>query len=42
MDSLKQDLEAVEERARTDLGMIREGEVFFQVLEAPAAEGRDQ
>jgi cell division protein FtsB len=33
VDSLKQDLEAVEERARSDLGMIRDNEVFFQVLE---------
>ena len=35
MDSLKNDLEAVEERARSDLGMIREDEVFLQVLEKP-------
>ena len=33
VDSLKQDLEAVEERARSDLGMIRDNEVFFQVLD---------
>lgn len=34
---LKQGLEAVEERARNELGMIRRDEVFFQVLEgAPA------
>lgn len=30
---LKQGLEAVEERARSELGMIRKDEVFFQVLE---------
>ena len=35
VDSLKNDLEAVEERARSDLGMIREDEVFLQVLEKP-------
>lgn len=29
---LKQGSEAVEERARTDLGMIKPGEVFFQVV----------
>lgn len=29
---LKSGLDAVEEIARTDLGMIREGEVFFQVV----------
>ncbi len=35
---LKQGLEAVEERARNELGMIRRDEVFFQVLEsAPGA-----
>ncbi len=34
---LKQGLEAVEERARNELGMIRRDEIFFQVLEgAPA------
>ena len=30
---LKEGLEAVEERARRDLGMIKEGETFFQVIE---------
>lgn len=30
---LKQGLDAVEERARTELGMIREGETFYQVVE---------
>ena len=30
---LKQGLEAVEERARSELGMIRRDEVFFQVIE---------
>ena len=36
---LKQGLEAVEERARTDLGMIKKNETFHQVVEptAPAA-----
>jgi cell division protein FtsB len=35
---LKQGLEAIEERARNELGMIRRDEIFFQVLEnAPAA-----
>jgi cell division protein FtsB len=29
---LKQGLAAAEERARTDLGMIAEGETFFQVI----------
>ena len=31
---LKEGLEAVEERARTDLGMIREGETFYQIVES--------
>ncbi|MBS1214108.1 MAG: septum formation initiator family protein, partial [Proteobacteria bacterium] len=30
---LKQGTDAIEERAREDLGMIKEGEVFVQVLE---------
>jgi cell division protein FtsB len=30
---LKQGLEAIEERARFELGMVKEDEVFFQVLE---------
>ncbi len=34
---LKQGLEAVEERARSELGMIRKDEVFFQVLEGDTA-----
>ncbi len=31
--NLKTGLSAIEERARTDLGMVREGEVFFQVID---------
>jgi len=35
---LKVGLEAIEERARSELGMVRQDEIFFQVLEpAPAA-----
>jgi cell division protein FtsB len=30
---LKQGLDAIEERARSELGMIRHDEIFFQVLE---------
>lgn len=30
---LKQGIEAIEERARQDLGMIKEGETFFQIIE---------
>ena len=31
--NLKKGLEAAEERARTDLGMIGDGETFFQVVQ---------
>lgn len=34
---LKDGREAVEERARSELGMTRPGEVFYQVIEKPAA-----
>ncbi len=37
---LKQGMEAVEERARSELGMIRKDEVFFQVIENESAAGR--
>lgn len=30
---LKNGLEAVEERARLELGMIRRGEIYFQIVE---------
>ena len=33
VDDLKEGLEGVEERARTDLGMIKEGETFYMVVE---------
>jgi cell division protein FtsB len=36
---LKQGLEAVEERARFELGMIRKDEIFYQVV-SPAATSR--
>ena len=32
---LKSGLEAIEERARLELGMIKKGETFFQVIEPP-------
>lgn len=35
---LKQGLDAIDEIARSEMGMIREGEIFFQALEpTPAA-----
>lgn len=33
VESLKSGLDAVEERAREDLGMIKPGETFFMVVE---------
>ena len=33
VENLRKGQEAIEERARNELGMIREGETFFQVLE---------
>jgi len=33
VQDLKQGLDALEERARNDLGMIKEGEVFYQVID---------
>jgi len=32
VDDLKSGLGAIEERARTDLGMIREGETFYHLI----------
>jgi cell division protein FtsB len=32
---LKQGYEAIEERARSELGMVKKGETFFQVIEDP-------
>jgi cell division protein FtsB len=37
---LKVGLGAVEERARSELGMIKDTEIFFQVLEKPAPASR--
>lgn len=34
---LQEGLEALEERARSELGMIKDGELFLQILEEPAA-----
>ena len=35
---LKSGLEAIEERARTELGMIRDGETFYQVTDGATPE----
>lgn len=44
VEDLKKGLAAIEELAREDLGMIKEGETFFQVVEpatSPAADGEN-
>lgn len=33
VQDLKEGLDAVEERARSDIGMIKKGEVFYQIVE---------
>ena len=33
VNDLKNGLESVEERARTDLGMVKEGETFYMVVD---------
>jgi cell division protein FtsB len=38
VDDLEAGLEAVEERARSELGMIRDGEIFIQVLKPEAGQ----
>lgn len=39
---LKQGTAAIEERARSELGMIKRDEVFFQFLEDPPAQSSDR
>lgn len=38
---LKQGLEAIEERARSELGMIKQDEIFVQITEFKRAEQKD-
>ena len=33
---LREGVEAIEERARSEMGMIKEDEVFYQVIDSPA------
>lgn len=33
VENLREGLEAIEERARAELGLVREGEIFFEVIE---------
>lgn len=39
VQDLKKGLGAIEERAREELGMIKEGEDFYQIIEPPPATG---
>ena len=39
---LKQGLEAIEERARNELGMIKKGETFYQIIEPPPKLGKGE
>jgi len=39
VEDLKSGEEAVEERARSELGMIKPGEKFYRVVDAPAGAG---
>ena len=38
IEDLKKGLEAIQERARSELGMIKEGETYFQIVEPEQAE----
>jgi len=42
VQDLKQGLEAIEERAREELGMVKEGEIFYQIIEEPAKTDEQQ
>ena len=42
VQDLKQGLGAIEERAREELGMIKEGETFYQIIEEPVATDEQQ
>ncbi len=42
VEDLREGLDAVEERARSELGMIREGEEFYLVVPSPPGEDQAQ
>ena len=39
---LKKGLDAIEERARSEMGMIREGEIYYQVIESETEKSSDE
>lgn len=41
VEDLKQGLDAIEERARSELGMIRKDEQFYQIIQSPDADDND-
>lgn len=42
VNDLKEGTDAVEERARLELGMLKKGEVFIQIVETPTAAGHQR
>lgn len=42
VNALRAEDEAIEERARTDLGMIKEGETFFMLVQPGSERTQDQ
>ena len=39
VQDLKQGMEAIEEKARSEMGMIKEGETFYQIVEQTGQKG---
>ncbi|MGD8842070.1 MAG: cell division protein FtsB [Gammaproteobacteria bacterium] len=39
---LKGGLDAIEERAREELGMVKQGEIFYQIIDEAAPDGAPQ